>query len=214
MRTAPGMLTMGLAAAALVAAPAAAQSLDTRTTMFTLGAGVSFPQGDALDDTNTGVAVIGGLTFRPATLPATFRLEAMYTRFGFDEVTISDPEGSLSFDGSVGIVAGTINAIVGPAASPSGLRPYVIGGVGVYNVNQDFDIEFSGGEGGGAISGSEDETAFGLNGGAGLDFPLGRLRGFIEARYHFVFTDFPDLETGEDGGRRASFVPVVFGLRF
>lgn len=206
---------MGLAAAALATAPAQAQSVtDTRTTMFTLGGGVSFPQGDALEETNTGFVAVGGLTFRPATLPMAFRLEAMYTRFGLDEVSISDPEGSLSFDGSVGIAAATINAVAGSAASPSGLRPYVIGGVGVYNVNRDFDIEFSGGEGGGAISGSEDETAFGLNGGAGLDFPLGRLRGFIEARYHFVLTDFGDPEFEEEGGQRTSFVPIVFGLRF
>ena len=207
---------LGLLLASAALLPAQAQDMaDTRAYSLLVAGGVSFPQGDALEEMNTGWIGMAGIAFRPSAIPVGLRLEALYTRFGADEVSFSDGEGTISADGSTGIFGGSLNAIVGPSSTGTGLRPYLIGGVGVYNVALDFDIQVSGGGESADLSGSVDETAFGLNGGAGLEFSIGGLRSFVEARYHTIFTDFDDVaEDGDDSSMRTSFVPIVFGLRF
>jgi hypothetical protein len=67
-----------------------------------------------------------------------------------------------------------------------GVRPYVLGGLGFYRSDCSFDCE-----------GSND---IGFNFGGGLNFNLGTLDTHVEARYHSV----------DD----ASFIPIVFGIRF
>jgi opacity protein-like surface antigen len=58
--------------------------------------------------------------------------------------------------------------------------------------------------GGVTESGSDSETKFGLNGGAGIEFGLSGLATFVEARFHSVFTE--DSKT--------NFVPISFGIKF
>jgi len=67
------------------------------------------------------------------------------------------------------------------------VRPYVLAGVGTYNMNQ----------GGGR------ESHFGVNGGLGVRFPMGPVGGFLESRFHHVFTGQPN-----------DFIPVSFGVAF
>jgi opacity protein-like surface antigen len=62
------------------------------------------------------------------------------------------------------------------------------------------------------VEGSDSDTNFGVNGGAGLDFGLGNLAAFVEARYHAVFGGTVDPETLDDA--TASFVPITIGIRF
>ena len=195
----------GLGLAAVAVAPSAqAQSLaPARTTEFGVAAGVAFPQGDGLDGVNTGFTVAGSLGFKPVNMPVGFRLEALYARFGSDEVSMSDENGSFSADGHIGFFGGTGNVIV-TVPTASAVRPYLIGGAGVYHVSAKIDASVTGGEGGGSFSVSDSETKFGLNGGAGLEFVMGSLRPFVEARFHSVFTS----------EENANFIPVTFGLKF
>ena len=57
---------------------------------------------------------------------------------------------------------------------------------------------------------SSSATKLGLNGGAGLDLPLSGIAAFVEARFHYIFSD-----SGNNGlGYNASFVPIVVGVHF
>jgi hypothetical protein len=67
----------------------------------------------------------------------------------------------------------------------SAVRPYVMAGVGMYNMDQ----------GGGR------ESHFGVTGGFGLRSPLGKIGGFVESRFHHVYTGAPN-----------DFIPLSLGL--
>jgi hypothetical protein len=73
------------------------------------------------------------------------------------------------------------------------VRPYLLGGVGIY--------------------GWDSATAFrtGVNGGAGVDFTLGRVRTFAEARLHAFLRD---ERQRAGGGQWATLAPLSFGVRF
>lgn len=198
------LAALGLAAAA-VAVPAAAhaQSLaPARTTEFGVAAGVAFPQGDGLVGANTGFSVAGSVGFKPVNMPVGFRLEALYARFGSDGFTLGEGTGSFSANGDTDFFGGTGNVIV-TVPTASAIRPYLIGGLGVYRVSVKVDLVTPDGAGGESFSASESETKFGLNGGAGLEFVVGSLRPFVEARFHSVFTE-----------ENANFIPITFGLKF
>lgn len=197
------LATLGLATV-VIAPSARAQSLaPARTTDFGLAAGVAFPQGDGLDGVNTGFNLSGSLGIRPVNMPVGFRLEASYSRFGADGFTFADESGSISADGNLSFLAGTGNVVLAiPTASA--IRPYVIGGLGIYRLTAHIDARLTGGEGSGTFSQTESETKFGLNGGAGLEFPVRTVRAFVEARFHSVFTE----------GENSNFIPITFGVRF
>lgn len=92
-------------------------------------------------------------------------------------------------DESLSLWAITANAQVAPALSPV----YVLGGAGFYSQS----------------AGGESATDFGLNGGVGLRIPLTTFNTFVEARYHYVFTDD---ET--PGSYNMAYLPIVFGIEF
>ena len=188
----------GLTLAAV--APLHAQSLDAvRTTSFGISGGAAFPTGDGTDGLNTGYLIAGSLGFRPVNSKIGFRLEAMYARFGADGFSFDDGTDAFAADGNVSIFGGIANAVL-TIPTESGVHPYVIGGVGIYNVKASVDVSGSGG----SFSGSDSQTKVGLNGGAGLEFPLSGFSSFVEVRYHSIFTD----------GTNSNFVPLTFGLRF
>ena len=81
------------------------------------------------------------------------------------------------------------NANIVYALPGVGMRPYLIGGAGIYGYKPDVD-------------GAKTNTDFGLNGGIGASFPLSGFSTFIEARYHHIFTD----------GTATQFIPVTFGI--
>lgn len=193
----------GLTLAAAVAAPAAAQDMAS-TRAFTLGVrgGLSLPMGVLGDEgedggnAGTGFNVGGYVGFSPAALPFGVRAEVGYDRFGID---VGDVPAGFDFDGDWSILSGTVNALFA-VPTQGGVRPYVIGGVGAYNVKASFEAS----EGGESIEFSDDQTKVGLNGGAGLRFSLGTIGTFVEARYHMVFVE----------GERVSFLPISFGVEF
>lgn len=164
---------------ALVASASSAEAQDvgsTRSVTFGVAAGASFPTGDFGDFWDTGFNVMGTLGMQPAAMPVGLRLDVAYNSFG----------ASGNFDDAK-IISGTANALL-TTSNMGGVKPYVIGGVGLYNA--DF--------------GGDSETKFGLNGGAGLEFALSGFNTFLEARYHSVFTE----------NKNTNYIPLVFGIRF
>ncbi len=178
---------LGAATAIVFAAamPAAAQA----QTNFSLGGGVSFPNGDLSDAVNTGFNVQASLRFGTMSLPFGLRVDA-----GFEQL----PYKSEIADANYQTLFGTLDGEY--VMDTPGLAPYVVAGVGVYGDRASYS-------GNGVFDGSYStdwQTHFGLNGGVGLRLPLGSLNTYVEARLHHVFEDNGNAET----------IPVTFGIIF
>lgn len=167
----------GLALSAAVAAPASAQATeDLRTMRFGVQAGLSMPMGDFGDLANSGYTVGGLLDWRGANMPFGMRFNVDYGSWAGDEDVL---------DLDYNMFSGTAAAMF-TVPTTGGISPYVLGGLGLYSFGCSEDCDR--------------ETEFGFNLGGGLNFNLGTLDTFAEARYHKA-GDF-------------SFLPIVFGIRF
>jgi hypothetical protein len=150
---------------------------------FGVVAGASFPLGDFSDFAGTGWHAGGLLQWDTPTFPIGIRAEGVYHKFGDKDESDIYPS----------MIVGTLNAVwMFPMTQPFTVRPYLIGGGGIYNERCD---------------GCESQTKFGLNGGAGITVPLSGFSTLIEARFHIVF----DSETGSSN---STFVPISVGLLF
>ncbi|HJR63041.1 MAG TPA: outer membrane beta-barrel protein [Gemmatimonadaceae bacterium] len=171
------LATIGLLA---VAVPAQAQ--------LRLGAGVglSAPTGDLGDVTSTGWHGMVVLGVQPTGMPFGIRFDGVYHSLDFDEDAVGPT------DESIRILGGSANVIF-IFAPLSPLRPYLSGGLGVYNV--DF----------GDDNGDDDsQTKFGLNGGLGIQAALTGFSMFAEVRYLTIFTDESN----------ANLFPLTVGFMF
>ena len=151
-----------------------------RRTTFGFAAGASVPISDFGDLASTGFHALGTLSVSgTATSPLGFRVDGMYNNLS--------GKGELP-DWTVWTVNGNV-----VYAFPGGLTatPYLIGGAGWYNLAAD-------------ETGAESTNEFGLNGGIGARFALSGFSTFVEARYHYVFSD---LES-------AQLIPLTFGVVF
>jgi hypothetical protein len=151
---------------------------------ISVSGGASIPTGDLGDVEQTGWNANIGVGFRPALSPVGVRVEGMWHEL--------DGEGTLLGDAPdyrvLGFTANLVYELPG-----LGVRPYLIGGGGLYNHKLDLD-------------GADSENDFGLNGGIGIRVPLTGFDTFLEARFHNVF----DAILGES----AQFVPITFGIAF
>ena len=177
MRTITAILAAAALTATSVASTAAAQSGSTPVS-FGISGGPSFPTGDGL---NSGFQVAGHLGFRSRTNPLGVRFDVLYDNWGVDR--------SLG-GGDLRTLGGTANLMVHLPSSSTSIRPYLSGGIGIYNTKYS--------------RGGDGETDAGLNAGVGLDFPMSGIIPFAELRFHSIFTE----------GDKTNFVPVVFGIRF
>jgi opacity protein-like surface antigen len=174
------MLVAAFGAALLIAAPAEAQM---RTVTFGVAAGPSLPIGDLGDHFNTGWHVQGSFALAPMTLPFGVRADLNYQRF---------PEKAHD-DHSIDMLSGIVNGIF--ALPGVNMRPYLTAGVGAYNTSfDDHDDD----------NGNGSTTDIGINGGAGVQFGLGALNAFLEAKFHNVFSE----------GSATRFIPVSIGIMF
>lgn len=163
-------------------APAVAQGAE-----FSLGGGVTLPLSDFGDAASTGFHGLAAVSFVPSGFPVGIQVDGMFQRFGVDNV----PDG---FDGNFQVLQGTANAVYKfKTSEESKIRPYLIGGVGLYNFKATGDD----------FGDTGSETDFGLNGGAGFDFKFGSVGAFVEGRFHNVFSD-PD---------NTNFIPITVGVR-
>jgi hypothetical protein len=99
------------------------------------------------------------------------------------------------------MIGGTANAVFAfPSAAVA--RPYLLGGVGVYNAKTTLD----------GFGSTDAETKFGANAGAGFDLKLGSASLYAEGRFHAIFKAAVDVETLEE--TTAYMVPITVGLRW
>jgi opacity protein-like surface antigen len=174
----------------LVSAPAVrAQGAE-----FSLGGGATIPLSTFADFTKTGFHGLVGVSFAPSSFPLGIQVDGMYQRLKNEDIIPGDRTSQ--------IIQGTANLIYKfKTSEESQFRPYLIGGVGIYNFKQVSGDDVAGpGVGNTGNTG----TDFGLNGGAGFDIKAGAVGLFVEGRFHNVFSD------GED----AKFIPITVGVRF
>ena len=175
-----------LTAALTSASVAAAQDAAVRPMTFGVSGGLSMPVGDLGDGVKSGFNAGAHLAFKPATFPFGVRVEGQFNRFAYEATS----------DANLQIISGTANAVFGVPAASSAFRPYVIGGIGVYNAKS--SVETAVGDA------SNSDTNFGLNAGAGIEFGLSGLATFVEARFNSIFSE----------GSKSNFIPITFGIKF
>jgi hypothetical protein len=170
-------ITVGVALA--ISALLISSSSASAQRVFAIGVsgGVSFPTGDMADAQRSGYHIGGHLNFNPPALPVELLVDATYHSFE-GNLDLPDP---IDFS-MLGVSASAAYVLPGVA-----LRPYLMGGVGMYFGKAD-------------IPGAERESEFGFNVGGGLRFTLSGLSTFVQARANFV--------------DEATFVPVSFGILF
>jgi opacity protein-like surface antigen len=167
-----------------------AQAANAQGLSFGVGGGVVVPTGTLSDGNSTGYSAGALVRVKPPLSPLGFQLDASYTRFGL--------QGGL--DGHSRMLIGTANAVFNfPGASVA--RPYLIGGVGVYNGKTTVA----------GVSG-DSQNKFGLNAGAGFDFGLGKAKFYAEGRFHAILKGVADGTTGDE--KTAYMIPLTVGVRF
>ena len=171
-----------VALAAVFARPALAQA--GGGVHFGLAAGETFPVSGSKDDLNNGWHAGAMLSFGVPVSPLAVRVEAMYHRLG-----------QVNSAGDTEVVAGMANAVLSPASLIL-VKPYFVGGAGVYEVRTKVDTIFG--------TGTDSQTKFGWDAGGGVAFSIRGTKLFVEARYHRVSTS----------GRATTLVPVSIGIVF
>jgi hypothetical protein len=174
-------ISLGITAAVLaiftLASTATAQS--AKPVSLGISVGASIPVGDFGDVYSTGYNGTVSLGFQSAGSPVGIRIDGMYNSFSDrDDLVIARPDYR--------IVSGNANLVY--ALPGVGIRPYLIGGAGIYGQKPD-------------VSGAKTISDFGVNGGLGAAFQLSGFTTFIEARFHHIFSD-----------QATQFVPVNFGI--
>ena len=168
-----------------------AQAAHAQAMSFGFGGGVVVPTGTLGDGNSTGYSGTALLRVQPPASPVGFQIDAFYTRFGLQN----------NIDGHGQMIGGTANAVYAfPSASMA--RPYLIGGLGLYNGKTTIT----------GVGSSEAQTKFGINAGAGFDFGVGKAKLYAEGRFHAIMKGVTDGTTGDE--KTAYMIPLTVGLRF
>ena len=161
---------------------AAAQAPSVR---FGLGGGAIVPVGDYEIADKIGWHGLGMVQVGLPAVPVEIRVDGLY-----GHTTHKDMSG-VAVPGSTKLYGGLANVVynIGPKMT---VRPYVLGGIGVYHVTVD-------------VPGTTaDETKFAFGVGGGVSVGMGLARFFVEGRF---------VSVRESGGS-TSFLPVTAGVSF
>jgi hypothetical protein len=192
--------------ATLATAPADAQGFgggyaQERMVQFGLGGGAIIPRTNArFQDVLTGATGQAFALIRIAPgLPA-IRLGADFSRMKF-----GDPTTTVA-----GTLSGTTRSQLGGIASlrfdllRGPVRPYLLGGVGAFSIRDAVAVS------GSSVDSTLSAFQVGIDGGGGISFKLGRLRGFVESRIQNVYTK----DDGLINTKSILAIPITFGLIF
>ena len=170
-------------------------------------------------ESKTGYHFTGLVEFSPPLSPFGLRAEFLYHNLKGETFGFSDPTlGDFQVRPDVRLLGGTVNAILSGTGLTTAVKPYAIGGVGIYNTET--KVRASGSlldALGGATSIKQSGSNVGLNAGIGVRFGLGGVGAFAEARYHYIFNKKDCDPLGEDvciPRDNTSLIPVSFGIVF
>lgn len=177
----------GLAAALTAPAALAAQTSSDKPVSFGVSGGLSLPMGDLGDGADAGYTVAGHVFLKPASMKSLgFRADVSFDKWG------SKVSDDLKLQ-SLGFVANALYDV--PTSSM--VRPYLLGGLGMYNTKFEYNL-------GSTTGTSNGTTDVGIQVGGGLRFQLSGFSTFLEAKYVNVFRDPSSM----------NFLPITFGIRF
>lgn len=169
-----------------VAVPASAQ-LASSPARFGIVGGGTVPLGNLSDIASSGWHAGALVDLGLPLVPLGFRVEGAWHQLG----TKDTPNG-ISPSEKARVIAVTLNATYAFGPQPL-IKPYIIGGVGGYNVK--FEP---------SDAASFSETRFGINLGAGLRVQLTGFSTFAEIRWHDIFTT----------GSSTQMLPISVGVTF
>jgi Outer membrane protein beta-barrel domain len=188
------LLKLGLVVAAVGAVSATSVHAQVRGI---IGAGLSVPVGDFADANGGGAKAGGGTAFLGAEwLPigrnVGVRVDADFTQFC---TTFCDATGG-NLDVKHQVLNANLSGILEfPMGTTGNIRPYLLAGAGVYSHKlHGNDV---------AVGAGDSQTDFGVSGGLGLNFDVGRFGLFAESRFHNVFANGSDLQ----------YIPMTVGVR-
>ena len=168
---------------------------------FGLSGGVTVPVNDIESSWNNGWnAQVFALVHLPM-LPFNAKAALNFSRF--DQKFETSVPG-LEMDGSTNMYSGLGNMQM-TILNLGIIRPYITAGLGGYYIDTTIDSADS--------TSSDTQFKFGINGGAGIGFSLGKLTGFVEGRIDNIYTDEGFSESAKNPSS-ISVVPVTFGLIF
>ncbi len=165
---------------ALVALPLKAQY------RWGIAAGVQLPNGDYGKVDKMGYTAGIGASMPLSTWPVRGRIEANYATSSHKDI------GGTSIGGKTNIIGG-MASIVYPFSASGSVKPYILGGLGYYQVKVDVT-------GFGSVS----ESKIGFGGGGGILFNAGSAHLMAEARFISVSTS----------GSSTTFIPITIGMLF
>ena len=189
-----GLVKQGIvliAAGALLAGEAGAQVRGI------VGVGASVPVGEFADQSGPGAqagggTALAGVEWLPEGRSFGLRLDGAYNRFCTE--VCDDAAGDL--DVRFRLLNANLSGIAELPLGASEFRPYLLGGVGLYNYKLEGDDVPDGF--------NDSENDFGLSAGLGMTYTLGQVGIFAEGRFHNVFTSEEDIQ----------FIPILVGARF
>lgn len=153
-------------------------SVAAQSARFGLGGGVTLPLREYHSTDNAGWHVLGKVEIPIPESPIDVRVDGMYSRTGQKAPSA----------GNTMLAGGTADVVWHIPTSVPGLKPYVLGGAGAYNVD---------------VSGGS-TTKFSWGAGLGASWELGAIHAFAESRY--ISIHLP--------GTALRFVPITTGLAF
>jgi opacity protein-like surface antigen len=221
---------------AFAATPALAQD---KKFDVNIGGGFTATTGEVHNHLGNGGNFMIGVTFH-VNEHLGIQAEYGYSPIGSKTVDLPtvNPLGTTPVDAGHHMHQGTFNVISRFGASDATIRPYAIGGVGVYNrvvqltspgtglvtvcdpwwyVCYPVAVPVTN------ILGERSSTDFGINVGGGFNFRLGdHVHAYFEARYHYIWG--PKASSFVQGGvlppgfvdknANGQYFPVTFGIRF
>ncbi len=172
--------------------PALAGAQDSKPISFGVMGGLSLPIGDLADGVESGYNITGSVYMRPGTSNLSFRGDV-----GFDSFSGKGSSSLGGYDLNALSLTGNVLFPLGTNAGEGSIRPYLIGGGGLYRRTV---------KGTGVAEGFDSEASndLGVAAGGGFEFKLAGFSTFAEARFVNVFGD----------GASARWIPVTFGIRF
>lgn len=183
----------------------------TKPISIGVSGGVAVPSGElsngrnnGFSGTNTGYNITGSIAFAFPVVPFAVRVDASYNRFGTKNLVFlaiappcsgvcNAPAGPGGYNADVRVLAYTANLLYALPWRTPVIRPYILGGGGVYNVVQEP-----------TVGGNYSQTNAGYELGAGATVPLSVFKIFIEARYQRV-----NQHSGS-----VAFMPISVGVEF
>ncbi len=164
---------------------------ESKSVSFGASGGLSLPMGDLADGAEAGYSVAGHVFLKPNSASKLgFRGDVAYDSWGAKGLAGSVADGSLSS------LAFAANAMFSLGDDAAAMKPYLIGGGGMYRTKASFSVL--------GFEGSATDTNAGIQAGAGFEFKLSGFSTFLEAKFVNVFSE----------GNSSTYIPITFGVKF